>query len=63
MKVTGPNRKGLAGDWMRLNMEEHQNLLFLPNIVWVIRSRLIKFAIHTLRLGGDMFLQRSCEGD
>jgi len=51
-KVTGSNRKGLAGDCMRLNMEEYQDLLFLPNIIWVIRSRVIKFAFRRLRLGG-----------
>ena len=51
-QVTEPKRKRLAGDCMRLKVEGHQDLLFLLNIIWVIRSRIVKFAVHTLRLKG-----------
>jgi hypothetical protein len=43
-------RDEVTGEWRRLHNEELY-ALYLPNIVWVIRSRRIKWAGHVERTG------------
>jgi hypothetical protein len=39
MKVFGPKRYKVRGDWRKLHYEELNDLYCSPNIVWVIKSR------------------------
>ena len=39
MRIFGPKRNKVTGEWRRLQNEELKDLCSLPNIIWVIRSR------------------------
>ena len=42
-------------EWKRLYAEELYDLYLLPNIIWVIKSRPIRWAGHVARMGrGEM---------
>jgi hypothetical protein len=37
-RISGPKREDVAGEWRKLHNEELNDLYFLPNIVWVLKS-------------------------
>ena len=39
MRLFGPKRDEVTREWRKLHNEEIRNLYFLPNIVWVVKSR------------------------
>jgi len=41
MKIIGPKRDEVTGDWRRLHNEELYNLYSSPDIIRVIKSRII----------------------
>jgi hypothetical protein len=41
----------VAGGWRRLHNEELRNLNVSPNIITVIKSRAIRWAVHAVRMG------------
>ena len=45
-KIFGPKRDKGTGKWGRLRNTELYDLLVSPNIIWVIKSRQIKWAGH-----------------
>jgi hypothetical protein len=49
-KIYGPKRDEMTGDWRKLHNEFH-NLYSLPNIIKMIKSRMIKWAGHVARIG------------
>jgi hypothetical protein len=49
--VCGPKREEVAGGWRRLHNEELHNLYTSPNIIRVIKSKRIRGAGHTARMG------------
>jgi hypothetical protein len=40
-------------EWRKLHNEELDNLYSLPNIVWVVKSRRMKWAGHVARMGEE----------
>jgi hypothetical protein len=40
----------VTGDWRRLHNEELRNLYVSPNIIWVIKSRRMRWAGHVARI-------------
>jgi len=38
-RVFRPKRDEVTGDWRKLHNEELSDMYFLPNIVWVVKSR------------------------
>ena len=46
----GPKRDGVTGEWSKLHNEELNDLNSSPNIVWVIKSRIMRWAGHVARM-------------
>jgi hypothetical protein len=45
-RIFGPKRDKVTGEWRRLHNEELYALYSLPNIIWVIKSRRMRWAGH-----------------
>jgi hypothetical protein len=43
-RIFGPERDGVGREWRKLNIEELSDLLLLPNILWVIKLRIVRWA-------------------
>ena len=55
-RIFGPKRGEVRGEWRKLHNEELNDLYSSPNIVWVIKSRRMRWAGHVARMGkGDMY--------
>jgi hypothetical protein len=50
-KIFGPKRDEVRGEWRRLHNEELSDQYSLPNIIWVIKSRRMRWAGHVARMG------------
>jgi len=50
-RIFGPKRDEVTGEWKKLHNEELNNLYSSPNIVWVIKSRRVRWAGHVARMG------------
>jgi hypothetical protein len=51
MRIFGPKKDEVRGEWRKLHNEELNGLYSLPNIVWVIKSRRLRWAGHVARMG------------
>jgi len=51
MRIFVPKRDEVAGEWRKLHNEELNNLYTSPNIVRVIKSRIMRWAGHVARMG------------
>ena len=56
-KVFGPKRDEVTGEWRKLRNEELNDLYSLPNIVWVVKLRRMRWAGHVARMGEDRGVQ------
>jgi hypothetical protein len=50
-RIFGPERDVVTGEWRRLHNKELCALYSSPNIIWVIRSRRLRWAGHVARMG------------
>jgi hypothetical protein len=48
----GRKRVDVTREWRKLHNEELNDLHFTPNIVWVIKSRSMRWARHVAHIGG-----------
>ena len=48
--IFGPKRDGVTGEWRKLHNEELNDLYSSPNIVRVIKSRRMRWAVHVARM-------------
>jgi len=50
-RVFGPKRDEVTGKWKKLHNEELRDLYSLPNIVWVVKSKRMRWAVHVACMG------------
>ena len=55
-------RDKVTGEWRRFHTEELFDLYSSPNIVWVIKSRRMKWAGHVARMGEERGVYRVLVG-
>ena len=53
LRIFGPSRDEVTGEWSRLHNEELNDLYSSPNIVLVIKSRRMRWAGHVARMGEE----------
>ena len=41
-RIFGPKRDEVTGEWRKLHNEDLNDLYWSPNIIWVIKSRIIR---------------------
>jgi hypothetical protein len=51
MRILGPKREKMTGDWRILHNEELHDLYSSPNIIRVIKSRRMRLAGYVIRMG------------
>ena len=50
-RVFGPKRDEVTVEWRKLRTEELSDFYSLPNIVWMVKSRRMRWAGHVARMG------------
>jgi hypothetical protein len=50
-RILGPRRDEVTGEWKKLHNEELNDLYCSPNIVWVIKSRRMRWAGNVACMG------------
>ena len=61
-RVFGPKRDEVTGEWRKLHNEELSDLLPLPNIVQVVKSRRMRWVGHVARMGEGRGVHRVLVG-
>jgi hypothetical protein len=61
-RIFGPKRDKVTGEWRNLYNEELNDLYSLPNIVWVVKSRRMRWAGHGTRMGEERGVHRVLVG-
>jgi hypothetical protein len=52
----------VTGEWRKLHNEELNDLYSLPNIVWVVKSRRMRWAGYVARMGEERGVHRVLVG-
>ena len=52
-RIFGPRRNEVTGEWRRLHKEELNDLYSSPHIVWLIKSRRMRWVGHVARMGEE----------
>ena len=50
-RLFGPKKDEVTGEWRKLHNEKHDELYFLPNIIRVIKSRIMRWTGHVACMG------------
>jgi hypothetical protein len=50
-RIFGLKKDKVIGEWRKLHNEEHNELYSSPSIVWVIKSRRMRWARHVASMG------------
>jgi hypothetical protein len=61
-RVFGPKRDEVTGEWRKLHNEELSDLYSLPSIVWVVKSRRIRWARYVVCMGEGRGVHRVLVG-
>jgi len=57
-RIFGPRSEEVTGDWRRLHNEELNDLYSSPNIVRVIKSKRMRWAVHVARMDEERGVYR-----
>jgi hypothetical protein len=52
LRIFGPKRDEVTGDWRKLHKEELHNFYSSPNIIKMIKPMRMRWARHVARMGG-----------
>jgi hypothetical protein len=61
-RIFWPKRDEVTGEWRKCRNEKLRDLYSSPNIVWVIKSRRMRWAGHVARMGERRGLNRVLVG-
>jgi len=61
-RIFGPRRDEVMGEWRRMHNKELNDLYPSPNIVWVIKSRRMRWAGHVASMGEERVVYRVLVG-
>ena len=61
-RVFGPKRDEVTREWRKLHIEELSDLYSLSNIVWVVKSRRMRWVGHVARMGEGIGVHRVLMG-
>ena len=61
-RVFGPKRDEVTGEWRKLHNEELSDLYSLPSIVWMVKSRRVRWVGHVARMGEGRCVHRVLVG-
>ena len=61
-RVFGPERDVVTGEWRKLHNEECSDLYALPNIVWVVKLRRMRWVGHVAHVGEGRGVHRVLVG-
>ena len=61
-RVFGPKGDEVTGEWRKLHNEELSDMYSLPNIMWVVKSRRMRWAGHIARMGEGKVMHRVLVG-
>ena len=50
LRIFGPKRGAVSGEWKKLHNEELNDIYSSPNVIWVIKSRRMRTAGHAARM-------------
>jgi len=50
-RISGPERDEVTGEWRKVHNEVINDLYGSHNILWVIKSRRMRWAEHIVRMG------------
>ena len=59
-RVFGSKRDEVTGEWRKLRNEELTDLYSLPNTMWVVKSRRMRWAGHVARMGEGREMSTRC---
>ena len=62
-RVFGPKMDEVTGKWRKLHNEELSDLYSLPNIVWVVKARIMRWAGHVAHMGEGRGVYRVLVGE
>ena len=62
LRIFGPKRDGVTGEWRKLHNEKLNDLYSSPNIVRVIKSRRMRWAGHVARMEEGRGVQKVLVG-
>jgi len=62
-RIFGPRRDEVTGQWRRLHNEELNDFYSSPKIVWVIKSRRMRWVGHVAHMGEERGCIGSCWGN
>jgi hypothetical protein len=61
-RVFRPKMDEVTGEWRNLHNEELNDLYSLPNTLWVVKSRRMRWAGHVARMGEERGVHRLLVG-
>jgi hypothetical protein len=62
LRIFWPKKDKVAGDWRKLYNEELNDLYSSPTIVWVIKSRRVRWMGHVAHMGEGRGMYRVLAG-